>query len=518
MVLRRARVVGWGVALLLVATLARAAASPDLSTPRRTLELFIDACRAGHPGQAAQALDLSMVPAAKREARGALLAKELKFVLDRKLWVSWDRIPDAPGATSPLLVGTIPLPTGAVPVTLDRDAQARWRVSAATVAEIPALYEIYGAGFLERRLPDTFFGARFLEIEVWQWLGLVVLLALALGGGTLLAKVGIGIGRKVARRTETKWDDALLEALTPPGHYLLGGALFAALDGLLKLAAPAQHAVDQIVRTELLIAATWLLMRFTGTAAAVLEARFTAAREPPHARAVKTQIEILRRVVAVAVVVLGTALVLMQFSIVRSLGTSLLASAGIAGIVFGLAAQRTISTLLAGIQLSITQPMRIGDTVIVENEWGWIEEITLTYVVVRVWDERRLVVPVTRFLDQPFQNWTKVAPQIMGTIFLYADYSVPVQRVREELERIVKADPLWDGRVVGLQVTDASERTVTLRALVSSADAGANWDLRCNVREKLLAYLHDLDHGRFLPRTRLQPHEAAATLTDGAAA
>jgi small-conductance mechanosensitive channel len=185
-------------------------------------------------------------------------------------------------------------------------------------------------------------------------------------------------------------------------------------------------------------------------------------------------------------------------------GVSLLASAGIAGLAIGLAAQKSLSTLFAGIQLSITQPMRIGDTVIIENEWGWIEEITLTYVVVKVWDLRRLVIPITQFLEKPFQNWSKVSPEILGTAELYVDFRTNVPGVRAELKRVLEQESngLWDGKVQGLQVTDLSERTMKLRALVSAADSGKAFELRCIVREKLVAYLQAQPHG--LPMLRAE--------------
>ncbi|HCF59138.1 MAG TPA: mechanosensitive ion channel protein MscS, partial [Myxococcales bacterium] len=210
-------------------------------------------------------------------------------------------------------------------------------------------------------------------------------------------------------------------------------------------------------------------------------------------------------IASVTVYVVAAALVLTQFEAVRNLGMSLLASAGIAGIVVGLAAQKTISSLLAGIQLSITQPIRIGDSIVVEGEFGTVEEIHLTYVVVRVWDLRRLIVPITRFLDAPFQNWTKVSPEIMGTVELFADYSVPIDQVRAELGRFCEAHPAWDKKVCNLQVTAVSERTVTLRALVSSENAGKSSELRNAVREQLVKFLQQLDGGRYLPQVRLAP-------------
>ena len=179
----------------------------------------------------------------------------------------------------------------------------------------------------------------------------------------------------------------------------------------------------------------------------------------------------------------------------------MLASAGVAGIVIGFAAQKSLATLLAGFQIALTQPIRIDDVVIVEGEWGRIEEITLTYVVVRIWDLRRLIVPITYFIEQPFQNWTRVSADILGTVFLYVDYNVPVDAVRKELTRLLEASPLWDRKVNVLQVTDSKEGTVELRALASASDAGRAFDLRCDVREKLVAFIQQ-NYPESLPRLR----------------
>jgi small-conductance mechanosensitive channel len=186
---------------------------------------------------------------------------------------------------------------------------------------------------------------------------------------------------------------------------------------------------------------------------------------------------------------------------VRQLGTAMIASAGVAGIVIGFAAQKSLGTLLAGFQIAMTQPIRIDDVVIVEGEWGKIEEITLTYVVVKIWDLRRLVVPITYFIEKPFQNWTRTSADILGTVFLHVDYGVPVGAVREELTRILAASPNWDHKVNVLQVTDAKERTLELRALASSSDASKSWDLRCEMREKLVAFIQD-QYPESLPRLR----------------
>jgi small-conductance mechanosensitive channel len=189
-------------------------------------------------------------------------------------------------------------------------------------------------------------------------------------------------------------------------------------------------------------------------------------------------------------------------------GVSLLASAGLVGVVLGFAAQKSLAGVIAGIQLSITQPIRIGDTVVIEGEMGTIEEINLTYVIVKVWDERRLVVPIQKFLDTTFQNWTRVNPELRGIVMLHADYNVPVDAVRAELDRVVHADPRWDGRVCKLHVTEVTDKVVSLRALVSARDADQVWELRCNVREKMVRYLADLDGGKYLAQLRSRPVEA----------
>jgi small-conductance mechanosensitive channel len=221
------------------------------------------------------------------------------------------------------------------------------------------------------------------------------------------------------------------------------------------------------------------------------------------ARRMHTQVAVLQRVLVVVIVVLTAALMLMTFQSVRHFGETVAASAGLAGIVAGLAAKGTISGLIAGVQIAITQPIRLDDVVIVEGEWGRIEEITTTFVVVRIWDQRRMIVPLTYFIEKPFQNWTRRTSDIIGTVFLYVDYPVPVDELRGELERLVQASDLWDGKVCKLQVTNLTEHSMELRCLVSSADSGKNFDLRCYVREYMVAFMQK-HHPESLPRVRAE--------------
>jgi small-conductance mechanosensitive channel len=216
-----------------------------------------------------------------------------------------------------------------------------------------------------------------------------------------------------------------------------------------------------------------------------------------------TQVRILERTAAILIVVVAAACVLTTFESVRQYGVSLFASAGVAGLVLGLAARPVLSNVFAGVQIAMTQPIRLEDAVIVENEWGWVEEITASYVVIRLWDWRRMVVPLSYFIEKPFQNWTRHSGALIGSVLIYVDYTVPVARIREELNRITARSKLWDRQVVNLQVTDAKEGTVELRALVSAANASAAWDLRCEVREQLIAFLQR-EYPHALPRRRAE--------------
>jgi small-conductance mechanosensitive channel len=220
-----------------------------------------------------------------------------------------------------------------------------------------------------------------------------------------------------------------------------------------------------------------------------------------RARKICTQLNVMKRIVIIVVCILALGIILMTFERIRQLGTTILASAGIIGIVVGMAAQRTIATFIAGLQIAFTQPIRIDDVVIVENEWGRIEEITLTYVVVKIWDLRRLIVPITYFIEKPFQNWTRATADLLGTVYVYVDYTVPVEAVRTELEKILKGSELWDGKVCVLQVTNTSEHTVELRALMSASDASRAWTLRCYVREKLVEFIQK-NYPESLPKVR----------------
>lgn len=248
----------------------------------------------------------------------------------------------------------------------------------------------------------------------------------------------------------------------------------------------------------------WLLIQLVFSGRDLLLSRYDIdVKDNLKARAVHTQVNVLVKIVVIVIGIVAVASAMMIFEHVRQLGTSILASAGVLGIIVGFAAQRSIATLLAGLQLAITQPIRIDDVVIVEGEWGKIEEVTLTYVVVRIWDLRRLVLPTSYFLERPFQNWTRTSADLLATVTLNVDYRMPVEKVREHLHQILEGNLLWDRHAWCLQVTGAGEKTIELRALMSAANASDAWELRCQVREQLIDFLQT-NHAEFLPRMRAE--------------
>lgn len=508
------RWLGWLLVAALTAPLAANADETQATAgPGEVLSAFLDAA---HDGDFARAATwLTPVAAPGKAFDGPRTARRLMLLLDQHLEVEPSALKHAPDEAGPVRVGELPLGKLKVPVELVRsDGTPAWRFSARTVRNVDAVFAEQGSPLWDL-LPPALVTRGFWVLGHWQWLGLLVVLALAYFVSRLVVAALTPVLRRVARFTETTLDDALVDGLRGPARGVL--FFFLVVLGTRSLAFPAraQGLVDNLAASGGVAALVWGLLRTSRLVADAIANRAAHEHDEASRRALKTQVAVLQRVVNAVILVVGGALVLLQFPAVRNIGMSLLASAGVAGIVLGLAAQRSISNLLAGIQISLTQPMRIGDTVIVEGEWGWIEEITLTYVVVKVWDLRRLVVPIANFLEKPFQNWTRGSPAIMGTVEVHADFSVDVDAARAELKRIVEPErgKLWNGETEGIQVTEATERTMTLRALVSSDDAGKNWDLRCLVREKLIAWLAKQSPSA-LPRLRAEDLQGRAPRVD----
>lgn len=339
----------------------------------------------------------------------------------------------------------------------------------------------------------------------------------------LLAELVFRVGRRVVLRA----------ALRAPMVASVGRAIEASAHLALHLLAlnlawqqtPPELAgragVERLLTLLFMAAMTWLLARAVhGVARGVAEANPMAVSDNLAARRIRTQTLVLSRTVQGVVVLIGASLMLMTFPAVRQIGTSLLASAGVVGIVAGFAARPVLGNLIAGLQIGLSQPIRIDDVVIVENEWGVIEEITGTYVVVRIWDQRRLVVPLQYWIEKPFQNWTRNTSELIGTVFLWVDYRMPLAPLREALEQACENSPHWDRRFARLQVVEAGDKAMQLRCLVTAASASAAWDLRCHVREQLIDFIQR-EYPGYLPRHRAEldkPEPPAPIAADASAA
>ena len=293
-----------------------------------------------------------------------------------------------------------------------------------------------------------------------------------------------------AKRTSNRLDDFMLKLFRIPGlalAYWISAKIFTHFffDNLTFTSI-----LDHINNLLIIAIIAWIFLQLIKLGVYYIQNKLDISVDDNlSARKNLTQIKVFKNIASTIVVTLAFAAALLTFEQARGIGVSLLTSAGVLGIIVGLAAQKSIGMILAGIQIAITQPIRLDDVVVLEGEWGRIEEITLTYVVVKIWDERRLVLPVSYFLEQPFQNWTRTTAYILGTVFVFVDYGFPIDELRKELPNMLEGNPNWDGQVANIQVTDTNQHYMELRILVSSTDSSKNWDLRVDVREKTLRYI-----------------------------
>ena len=344
------------------------------------------------------------------------------------------------------------------------------------------------------------------------------LMSVAILAGAALAALAacyvvLFIVKRLNRRLAVNLFDAALKELREPALLLAPVVVCSLALPFLDLSAGLHGWLAHALAILTVIGVAWAAIRSFEIWRDLLLLRYRLdTADNLHARQVHTQVLMLRRIAVILVSVVAVATILMTFPGVRAIGTTLFASAGVAGLVVGLAARPAVANLLAGLQVALTEPFRIDDVVVVEGEWGRIEEIRTSYVVVRIWDQRRLVLPLSYFIEKPFQNWTRRSADILGTVFIYADYTVPVDALRAELHRLLQASKLWDGKSWSLQVTNATDQTLELRALMSAANSSDVWDLRCKVREELVKFLQT-NYPDALPRTRVsldrKPEHAA---------
>ena len=334
---------------------------------------------------------------------------------------------------------------------------------------------------------------------------ILIILVLAYIGGEILRIIFNTFLRVYKRRTKDQvLTESIISNIRPVLRVLFPLILFNIALETVDYSEETIYLLHRIVGVLLIISVAWLFIQIIDVVQEVVYHNFEINQEDNYlARKVRTQVQFIKRLLVVGIIVIAISVILLSFEGVRNIGAGLLTSAGVTGIIIGFAAQKSIANLIAGFQIAFTQPIRIDDVVIVEGEWGRIEEITFTYVVVRIWDQRRLIVPINYFIEKPFQNWTRSSADLLGTVFLYTDYHVPLEALRKELRRLCEESPYWDKKVCAVQITDVTESTVQVRALVSAANSGNAFELRVYVRENLIQFIRE-NYPESLPRTRAQ--------------
>jgi len=347
----------------------------------------------------------------------------------------------------------------------------------------------------------------FLDYKNSPWL--IILLAVVLG--LAMSMLFVRLIRLTARKKDWKFFKSLSDNLTNVLHFFVPLVLVTSSTKAYSVDHPDYLWTHGLSKTLLIAATTWLLVRIVIIIEKVLIQDLDFGNpDNNQARRLFTKIKFIKRIVVILIILIGVSILLLSFDSVRQYGVGLLTSAGIASVILGFAAQKSLANLLAGIQIAFTQPIKIDDVVIVEGEWGRIEEINLTYVVVNIWDLRRLVLPITYFVEKPFQNWTRNESNLIGSAFFHLNYHAPIPKLREKLEEILNSTPLWDGNSWALQVTDTQAQFMVVRAIMSARSSSQSFDLRCLVREELIGFIRE-KYPESLPSFRIEGMESGAS-------
>jgi small-conductance mechanosensitive channel len=361
-------------------------------------------------------------------------------------------------------------------------------------------------------MPDQFL-AQFNQLPALLWDGILVALAIIIG---LIVKFMLSLLLRRRPRSDKpafSVSRSLFSRTSKPFSYFLPLLAFNFLLPLMKMRADIAQFLNKATEILLAISFANVLIALIKVFEDYVYHTFDIDKaDNLKERKIRTQLQFIRRLAVSLIIVLTICAILLSFNNLRKIGTGLLTGVGVGGIIIGFAAQKSLGNFLAGFQIAFTQPLRIDDVLVVEGEWGRVEEITLSYVVLKIWDQRRLILPINYFVEKPFQNWTRNTSDILGTVFLYLDYGIPLKPLRAELTRLLADNPLWDKRIDVLQVTNTSERTIEVRALMSAASSGNAFDLRCDIREGLIKFVQE-NYPQYLPTTRIAEREPSAILT-----
>ncbi len=496
----------------------------NFRTPQATLEHFVLKCEKRDFKQAAYALNFNLMPEDITLEQAAELAQKLYFVMDQRVAIDWGSIPDRPDGQIDLWTntnqaiagqprrsmtfGTIDLRGRDIVLRLQRikykEYGALWVISPEAVENIDALYDQYGPRQLDRDMPDW---ARFpvLGLPIWKLVGTLLLIVLCY----LLGRASTQLSRYAFRKSETLWITAIADKLARPAGVVIGVlAFYLTLNEFISFSGPYASWVYSILLIVVVMAISWFVMKFIDYLMVHLAQKRigdTNPEENSHARQMMTYVSVARRIITFLVFAIAAWIILSQFKSLEKLGISLLASAGVITVIIGVAAQSTLGNIISGLQIAITKPARIGDTVIINDDWSYVEDISFTYLVIRTWDERRLVVPLRYVTENIFENWSMTSSQQIRPIHLYADETIDVGAVRDYFDKILREDEDWNDEFDPVvQVTDVTEKGMKIRALCSGKDADTTFKLHCRMREKLVAFIAQYKDGKHLSKDRVE--------------
>ncbi len=494
----------------------------NLRTPQAALEQFILSARERDFETAAYALNLNLLPALVQQDKAAVLAEKLYYVINKRVSLSWDGLPDradgqinlasagnqaVAGKPQRLIsFGRLSLGSRDIQLNLQRvrvkELAPVWVISASTVENIEALYAEFGPTWLDRNVPE-WADKNLFGISLWKVVAVVLLAFLCY----LLFLLIRSITSRLLNRSENEWLTDLSDHIATPTALAVSIFVFyLCMNNLLSIAGGWSPYLYALLLVVVVGTVTWLVMRVIDYVMERLtdtQVEDVSDEENMESRRTLTTISVARRVITFVVIVVGIGVVTSQFPTLQNLGVSLLASAGLATIILGIAAQPTLGNIMAGLQIAITKPARIGDSVIFEGEYGTIEEIRFTYLVIKTWDERRLIIPLKYFITNPFENWSMNDPHMLKPIILHADFKTDVDRLREKFSELLKGHELYDGESEPtVQVVDSDNMAMEIRCLVSSNDSSNAWQLHCDLREAMISFLAGLSDGNRLPRER----------------
>jgi small-conductance mechanosensitive channel len=517
--------------------------SPNLQTPQAALEFFMKAAAQDEFRRAAAALNLNLIPVSEQTERAPELASHLHYLLIRKSLISWDAIPDrpdgqidaSPGGDNPLagkprrsiLLGTMAVDGRDAEIRLQRvkvgEADPVWVFAAQTVDNIPELYERFGPTELDRQMPEWAKIQLPGNIPLWEWL---IIAGLGLVGvlvgwivRNIVARGSMGeisairwFTKKALKRElqfrDSLWLQGISNIISGPLAIVVGLITFYILvQTIVSISGTFANLFDTIVVILIIISITWLGVRIVKFFSDYVGKQYTddlGGDDQMQARKALTYISVARRVFVFIALLLGVGFALSQFRGFETFGMSLLASAGVISVIVGVAAQGVLGNIMAGVQVALTQPVRIGDNVFFEDQWGYIESITYTYITIQTWDQRRVIVPLKYFISTPVQNWSKHSSHLIRPIYLYVDYHTDVEQIRSAFADMLRSDEDWDEETEPtVQVTGMGDETIEVRALCSAKDPSTAWVLHCRLREKLIIFVRNLESGNYLPRQRL---------------